>query len=153
MRLALLAAFLALPLAACAATRGANAALEAEAAQLEAARLELMRQQILGESDEKIAEAREVFEAEIEDVRDAADAQVDAVREDLVAGIGTAARTGGTALGLGPWADLLATAATTAAGVWVARDMRKKKGKDPLQRADVSTPPVTSAVAIEAPKA
>ena len=137
-------------LCSCEATRGANAALEAEAQQLELARLELMRTQIMGESQEAIDAARAVFESEVEDVKAAGAAQVEAARQDFQNALGAATKTGALAAGVPvPWAEILGTAAAAAGATWIARDRRKRLGKDPLQLAALHTPSVSSAVELK----
>ncbi len=134
-----------LPLVACANTRAANAQLEAEAAELEAARIELLVARLENKSDEEIAAARDAFEASLEELRGAADAQVEAVKADIQANLETGVRTGALAVGVPtPWAEILGTVAAGAAATWVARDRRKRLGKDPLQDPRIATPPVLS---------
>ena len=139
-----------LPLLGCANTRAANAQLEAEAAELEAARIELLVARLEGKTEEEIAAARAAFEAEIGDVQAAADAQIRAVQADIQANLETGVRTGAIAVGVPtPWAEIMGTVAAGAAATWVARDRRKRMGKDPLQLAAVHTPPVSSAQEIK----
>ena len=136
--------------AGCANTRAANARVEAWSAEVEDARIELLVARLENKSDEEIAAARDAFEASLEELRGAADAQVEAVKADIQANLETGVRTGALAVGVPtPWAEILGTVAAGAAATWVARDRRKRLGKDPLQDPRIATPPVHS---VEVPK-
>lgn len=67
------------------------------------------------------------------------DAAVDAAVEE---GVGTIGYLGGAVGAAGGPGGVAATVAITALSWWM-RDRRKRKGRDPLQRTDVQTPPVT----------
>ncbi|MEE8346975.1 MAG: hypothetical protein V3S20_06485 [Dehalococcoidia bacterium] len=74
--------------------------------------------------------------AKAKEAADAAIAIGDAIKEDAAN-----ARAGFTGLGKTADGGLISLALTALA--WLGRDRRKRQGLDPLQRADVPTPPTT----------
>ena len=95
-----------------------------------------------------MAENPEVTQAELDgaiavaidkaqEAKDAALAVVEAVKADAAN-----ARAGISGLGMGMDGGMIGLALTGLA--WWMRDRRKKAGMDPLQRADVPTPPTTT---------